>query len=409
MKDSIENFNYDELMKQFNFIKGNDKSQYKSKYIQDKELEQRRNYFLNRSKKEFTEHVENSRELEYIKPYIGIYADVVPETFEERRDMLATVINNLFNDTNRGAIQKGTTLAVSKDWRKSVLGALNRMNVYLENIGKQPNQYEELKTTDLQGLLKSQFTKEDGVTPNKQRSLEQYVKQYKFINTLENIVFATDRDYTSGLMTPDDLARINEVETYVEPTKTTTQKWYKDDDFNKLEREIMRRNKGDFAQCDDISIAILLSRRWGLRVDTTVQLTIDDIKAKDGIIKVPAAKNKSGVSYKAITLDDDATKMLGAFVQRAMERGQDTLITASKDSLYRSFKRIEKKAGIKPGLYKGQRFHSLRRAFADELYAEYRETGYSDDREGCKTFVNSALGHNYKELKNLSCYVIDMW
>lgn len=408
MKDKIENFNYDELMRQFSFTTSEDKQQYKSKYIQDKELEERRNSFLNRSKKEFTNHLENSRELEYIKPYIGIYADVVPETFEERRDMLTTVINNLFNDTNRGAIPKGKTLSVSKNWRKSLLGALNRMNVYFENIGKEPNQYEELKTTDLQGLLKSQFVKEDGVTPNKQGSLEQYVKQYKFINTLENIVFSTDRDYTSGLMTPDDLAKISEVETYIEPPKTT-QKWYKDDDFSKIEREIMRRNNGDFAQCDDISIAILLSRKWGLRVDTTVQLTIDDIKAKDGVIRVPAAKNKSGVSYKAITLDDDATKMLGAFVQRAMERGQDTLVTASKDSLYRSFKRIEKKAGVEPGLYKGQRFHALRRAFADELYAEYRDTGFYNDREGCKTFVNSALGHNYKELKNLSCYVIDMW
>lgn len=404
----VETFDLDGILEELNFNLGKGEPKCKSKYIQNKELEERRNSFINRNKNEFLNHTEQVREIDYLKNYRGIYADVDINSFEERRDILTTVINNLLNDTQRGAIPKGKTLSVSEEWARSVIGALNKMNVYFENIGKEPHQYEQLKSTDLQGLLKSQFVKEDGVTSNKEGTLKQYIKHYKFINTIENLVFSTNRDYSSGLMTPEDLAKIGEIDNYIEPPKTT-QKWYKDEDFQKLEREILRRNKGDYAKSDDISIAILLSRKWGLRVDTTVQLTLNDIRTKDGVIRVPNYKNKSDVTYKAITLDEDGKKLLGAFVQRAMERGQDTLITASKDSLYRSFKRIEKKAGVEPGLYKGQRFHSLRRAFADELYNEYRNNEYYDDREGCKTFINSALGHNYKELKNLSCYVIDMW
>lgn len=376
--------------------------------MQKKELEERRNSILNRNKHQHLNHVESVRELEYLKDYVGKYADIVPETFEERRELLTIAINNLLNDTERGAIPKGKTLAVSKDWAKKLISSLDRMDTYFENIGKEPHQYDEVKSTDLQGLFKRQFLKDDGVTANKEDTLIQYRKQYKFINTLENVLFATDRDYTSGLMTPQELENIG-VNIEIKAPKTEGPKWYKEEDYQKLERRIYKECGGDLTKATDIHIAVLLSRKWGVRFETTEQLNISELRAKDGTIRVPADKNKSGVPYKAITLDEDGKKILGAIVQRAIENGHDTVITAKKDSIYRSFKRLERRAGVNVAEYKGQKFHALRRAFADELYERYRKNGYYDDREGCKTLVNTALGHNYKELKNLSCYVRDMW
>lgn len=393
----------DKILEQFSSLTeefGIKPSKNVSKYTADKELKQNIKNDDVRRKNQFQTRIQNLRETGYLQDYVGRYSDNTPVTQDERRSVLRQVVSELAKDTKNGSIPKGKSFSVSKDWRKKVNSMIDKIIEYEEMTGKNFNPYGESESDSLQGLLNFCSKSADGKSINKEGSILQNQKVIKFINYLECILYNSNKDYCSTVRTPKQQEDLG-MQVEIKAPKDVKRIIYQNEDYEKLESRIEAEIKGNFKNAEDIHVAVTIGRAFGCRLDTIVELTVADIIAKDGCIKVPDEKNKSNVDYRAVTLNPNSQNILGQIVERALLKadtdnlGEIKIVSADKKSLYRSFGRLEKRAGIEEGKYKGARFHALRRAFANEYFDVLMDEG--NLFEDVKKEVDRALGHDPKE------------
>ena len=357
---------------------------------------------------------------DYLQELKGLYESKAPASFNDRRLNLFDAIDILYEKTKSGDIEVGEIFRTSADWRKKMRRFTNNLIDYMENTANSSSIYEEMDSDFLQGLLNSQFINEKTGEFNKDETIEQYQTLYTTINRLENLIYNNKQDYSSTSKTRKQLEELDEYKKEVNMQKgegTMSSKPIEKEDAEKIQEFIWSKNNGNLRNAPETHIVTILSLQYGLRRSTITKLTINDIDAKNGVILVPASKNKGGVDYTALPLDDTGKNALKQIVQRSMEKnynkldkyGQIRIVCGKKTGHHDEFnERILAKLGLKDK-YKGVGFHGCRRYYGQSQWDNLREGEFADDKRGCQYEVNWRLGHSAKELKNLDSYVQNMW
>lgn len=398
--------------------------QNKQEEIKKEQLKKRKedlNYYKQKKEEEkllkFEERNEHIKSLDYVKDLKGMFCDDLPISIEDRRLNFLDALDQIEQMNAIQGIKKGQTLSMSRDWKNKLKRLGNKMFDYLEQLDKPGTVYSyENQDKLLQGLLNSQFKNEKG-NENADATLEQYKELYTQINLIENLIYDENMNYTSSLNTRAELQYLDEYSKSIAVSGDGSRaKAFEENDVMKIVDFIEKKNKGDYRNSPDAHIVAILGIEFGMRRSTIEKLTINDIDVKNGIIRVPVEKNKSGVSYIAKPISEEINGILGQIVQRSYEKnyektdnnGEIKIIGSSKSNQYKEFDRLLDKVGLKDK-YKDNKFHALRRYFGQTMYDIYRNGEFYDNKRGAKYIVNELLGHNKSELKNLDSYVQRMW
>lgn len=365
----------------------------------------------------------NARSYDFVnhnsnKEIKGYFKDSAPESVSDRRMNLLEMID-LIDQNNKFHDKKDQPMQMSKDWKKKLRNFGNKICDYMEQLGCTGALTDNIvnDNTFMQGFLNSQFKKSDGITDNKDETIEQYKELITQINLIETLAYDENIDYVSNVYTrkeledTDEYIKSAEVNESKEPAKA-----FEPEDYKKVLDYIYEKNKGDFSKSPEAHIMAILGGEFGMRRATIEKLTVNDIDVARGIIKVPAEKNKSGVSYEAIPITGELPGFLQGIVKRAYEKNHNKrdenneikLITSRKSNQYKEFDRLLRNTGLEEK-YKDNRFHALRRYFGQQAWNEYRETSCSDNKRKAEYIVNELLGHNKRELKNLDAYISNKW
>lgn len=355
----------------------------------------------------------------YLQDIKGLYESEVPVTFDDRRLNLLDAIDVLYNKTKSGEIEDGQLFRTSADWRKKLKRFTHNLMDYMENTSNSASIYEAMDSNFIQGLINSQFINEKTGDYNRDETIKQYQTLYTTLNRIENLIYNNDQDYSSTVKTREQLEQLDEYKKEINSQKnegTMKDKPFEKEDAEKIQEFIWEKNNGNLKNAPETDIVTILSLQFGLRKSTIDKLTINDIDAKNGVILVPASKNKSAVDYTAYPLDDTGKDALKQIMQRSMERnynkldkyGEIRLVVSTKSNHYKELDKMLDKLGMKEK-YKGVGFHGGRRYYGQSVWDELRNGEYSGDKKGARYEVNWRLGHNLKEMKNLDNYVQQMW
>lgn len=395
----------------------------KNKKIKEEKARKRKEdveYYKKRMNKKKTKNFENrldkAKEADYLSPLRGLCKEDIPVDMDARRANVMEALSVLQEINAVNDLKLGDSLRMTSSYKGKLKNAANRMFDYMEHTGKDASIYTDLGKESLQGLLMTQFNKENGAA-NEDKSIEGYLAMYQTINVIESLIYDIDLDYTSNVKTRSELKDIDEYkESIVTKGDNTRAKAFKPEHIEKMNNYIMDKCNGNLVKAPEAHIIAILTSEFGMRRSTIEKLTINDIDTKNGVVNVPSYKNKSGVSYTSKPLSSDMNKLLGQIVERAMlknhskldENGEIRLITSTKSNQYKELDRLLKNLGLLEE-YRDNKFHAMRRYFGQSAWNALRSGEYKDDKLGCKYEINEWLGHSKKELKNLDAYVSDMY
>lgn len=178
-------------------------------------------------------------------------------------------------------------------------------------------------------------------------------------------------------------------------------------DGNKNVRSSVAMKKADFDKLTEttnktLKDALTLAYTFGLRSEGICTIKAEDITEKDG--KVYATVTEKGGRTRTVeALRED----WGKYAKQNLSDGREGRICQAKpESLQRALLREMKKTGM-ADQYRGEKFHKIRKLYAQELYDKYRQD--HTKRESIR-LVNVALGHSAERDSDLlEKYVANIW
>lgn len=165
--------------------------------------------------------------------------------------------------------------------------------------------------------------------------------------------------------------------------------------------------KADFdklTECTNVNLknALTLAYTFGLRSEGICTIKAEDITEKDG--KVYATVTEKGGRTRTV---EALTEEMGKYVKENLADARTGRICETQpESLRRALQREMKKTGM-ADKYRGEKFHKIRKLYAQELYDKHRQE--HSKRESIQ-YVNVALGHSAdRDTDLLACYVSNIW
>ena len=112
----------------------------------------------------------------------------IPVDMDARRANVMEALSVLQEINAVNDLKLGDSLRMTSSYKGKLKNAANRMFDYMEHTGKDESIYTDLGKESLQGLLMTQFNKENGAA-NEDKSIEGYLAMYQTINVIESLIY----------------------------------------------------------------------------------------------------------------------------------------------------------------------------------------------------------------------------